>query len=108
MGCSYITSNSQIKIKEVDISGEVTQFHKSELNITNIVQVKSDDVLIINDLTKIEKVKKANNKSKSKTKNSRIIMNKKKVSSNSLETNFSGPIITLLRNKVDNYQRNKF
>ena len=106
MGCSYITSNSQIKIKEVDISGEVTQFHKSELNITNILQVKSDDVLIITDLKKIEKVKKANNKSK--TKNSRIIMNKKKVSSNSLETNFSGPIITLLRNKVDNYQRKKF
>ena len=35
-------------------------------------------------------------------------MNKKKVSSNSLETNFSGPIITLLRNKFDNYQRKKF
>ena len=106
MGCSYITSNSQIKIKEVDISGEVTHIHKSELNITNILQVKSDDVLIINDLKKIQKVKKANNKSK--TKNSRIIMNKKKVSSNSLETNFSGPIITLLRNKVNNYQRKKF
>ena len=106
MGCSYITSNSQIKIKEVDISGEVTQFHKSELNITNILQVKSDDILIIIDLKKIEKVKKANNKSK--TKNSRNIMNKKKVSSNNLETNFSRPIITLLRNKVDNYQRKKF
>ena len=106
MGCSYITSNSQIKIKEVDISGEVTQFHKSELNITNILQVKSDDVLIINDLKKIEKVKKANNKSK--IKNNKNIVNNKNKSSNSLETNFSGPIITLLRNKVDNYQRKKF
>ena len=106
MGCSYITSDSQIKIKEVDIIGEATQLHKSELNITNILQAKSDDILIVNDLKKIEKVKKANNKSK--TKNSRIIMNKKKVSSNSLETNFSGPIITLLRNKVDNHQRKKF
>ena len=106
MGCAYVSSKSQVKINEVDISGEDTKPHKNELNITNILQVKSDDVLIINDLKKIEKVKKANNKSK--TKNSRIIMNKKKVSSNSLETNFSGPIITLLRNKVNNYQRKKF
>ena len=106
MGCGFITNKSQVKINEVDISGEVTHIHKSELNITNILQVNSDDVLIINDLKKIEKVKKANNKSK--TKNSRIIMNKKKLSSNSLETNFSGPIITLLRNKVDNYQRKIF
>ena len=35
-------------------------------------------------------------------------MNKKIISSNSLETNFSGPIITLLRNKVNNFQRKKF
>ena len=106
MGCGFITNKSQVKINEVDISGEITKSHKNDLNITNFLQVKSDDILIINDLQKIGKVKKANNKSK--TKNSRNIMNKKKVSSNNLETNFSGPIITLLRNKVDNYQRKIF
>ena len=107
MGCAYITNNSQIKINEVDISGEATNIHKSDLNVTNFLHVKSDDdIVIVNDLKKIGKVKKVNNKSK--TKNIGNIMNKKIISSNSLETNFSGPIITLLRNKVDNYQRKKF
>jgi hypothetical protein len=32
MGCAYITNNSQIKINEVDISGEATNIHKSDLN----------------------------------------------------------------------------
>ena len=98
MGCGFITDNSQVKINEVDIIGEITKPHKSDLNITNILPVKSDDIVIVNDLKKIGKVKKTNNKSK----------NKKNISSNILETNFSGPIITLLRNKVDNFHRKKF
>ena len=106
MGCAYITSNYQVKINEVDISGEITKSHKNELNVTNILQVKSDDILIINDLKKIGKVKKMNNKSK--TKINKYIENKKNISANGLETKFSGPIITLLRNKVDNYHRKKF
>ena len=106
MGCAYITNKSQVKINEVDISGEATNPHKSDLNVTNFLNVKSDDIVIVNDLKKIGKVKKVNNKSK--TKNIKNIMNKKIISSNSLETNFSGPIITLLRNKVDNHQRKKF
>ena len=105
MGCSYITSKSQVKIKEVDISGEATKPHKNEVNITNFLQAKPDDIVIVNDLKKIEKVKKAKNRSKSK-KNKNIV--NKIISSNSLETNFSGPIITLLRNKVNNFQRKKF
>ena len=108
MGCGFITDNSQVKINEVDISGEITKPHKSDLNITNILPVKSDDIVIVNDLKKIGKVQKTNNKSKSKNKKYRDIVNKKNISSNSLETNFSGPIITLLRNKVDNFHRKKF
>jgi hypothetical protein len=104
MGCAYITNNCQVKINEVDISGEVTKPHKSELNVPNFLQEKSDDIVIVNDLRKIGKVKE----NKSRTKNNRNIMSKKYISSNSLETNFSGPIITLLRNKVNNYQRKKF
>ena len=105
MGCAYITNNSQVKINEIDIIGESTSPHKSDLNVTNFLHVKSDDIVIVNDLKKIGKVKKVNNKSKTKNIG---IMNKKIISSNSLETNFSGPIITLLRNKVDNHQRKKF
>ena len=105
MGCAYITNNCQVKINEVDISGEVTKPHKSELNVPNFLQVKSDDIVIVNDLKKIGNVKKEN---KSKAKNNRSVLKKIYISSNSLETNFSGPIITLLRNKVNNYQRKKF
>ena len=105
MGCAYITNKSQVKINEVDISGEATNPHKSDLNVTNFLNVRSDDIVIVNDLKKIGKVKKVNNKSKTKNIG---IMNKKIISSNSLETNFSGPIITLLRNKVNNFQRKKF
>ena len=35
------TNNYQIKIKEVDISGEVTKFHESELNIIHILMTSS-------------------------------------------------------------------
>ena len=105
MGCAYVSSKSQVKINEVDISGEATKPHKNQVNITNFLQAKPDDIVIVNDLKKIEKVKKAKNRSKSK-KNKNIV--NKIISSNSLETNFSGPIITLLRNKVNNFQRKKF
>ena len=106
MGCGFITNKSQVKINEVDISGEITKSHKNELNVTNLLLEKSEDIVIVNDLKKIGKVKKANNKSR--TKNIRNFLNKKNMSLNSLETNFSGPIITLLRNKVDNFQKKKF
>ena len=66
MGCSYITSKSQVKINEVDISGEATKPYKNEINVTNFLQEKSDDIVIVNDLKKIGKVKKANNKMKEK------------------------------------------
>ena len=105
MGCAYITSKSQVKINEVDISGEATKPHKNDLNVTNFLQEKSDDIVIVNDLKKIGKVKKANNKSRTKI-NKKFM--KKNMSLNSLETNFSGPIITLLRYKVDNFQKKKF
>ena len=104
MGCAFINNKSQIKVNEVDITGEATNPHKSYSNDTNILQVKSDDIIIINDLKKIGNLRKTSNKSKI---NNNII-NKKNKSSNNLEYNFSGPIINLLRNKVDNYQRKKF
>ena len=105
MGCAFINNKTQIKINEVDISGEATNPHKSDLNITNIMQVKSDDIVIIDDAKKIEKIKKNNKK---KTKVNKKIINRKNKSANNLEFKFSGPIITLLRNKVDNHQRKKF
>ena len=69
------------------------------------MQVKSDDIIIIDDVKKIEKIKKNN---KSKTKVNKNIINRKNKSANNLEFKYSGPIITLLRNKVDNHQRKKF
>ena len=106
MGCAFISNKSQIKINEVDISGENTNPHKSDSNVTNIVQVKSNDIVIIDEVKKVEKIK--TKKDKSKTKVNRKIMNKKIKSAKNLEFKFSGPIITLLRNKVDNHQRKKF
>ena len=106
MGCAFINNKTQIKINEVDISGEATNPHKSDLNVTKIVQLKSDDIIIIEDVKKVEKIKKKNNKSKAKV--NKNIINRKNKSANNLEFKFSGPIITLLRNKVDNHQRKKF
>ena len=108
MGCAFVTNNSQIKVNEVDINGEVTKSHKNDLNITNILEVKFDDISIVNEcnLKKLDKPKKPKNKSK--IKHNGINVKKKNKSSNNIEYNFSGPIITLLKNKVDNYQRKNF
>ena len=108
MGCAFISNKSQIKINEVDIIGENTNPHKSDSNVTNLVQVKSNDIVIIDEVKKVEKIKNKTKKDKSKTKVNRKIMNKKIKSAKNLEFKFSGPIITLLRNKVDNHQRKKF
>ena len=54
MGCAYVSSKSQVKINEVDISGEATKPHKNEVNITNFLQAKPDDIVIVNDLKKIK------------------------------------------------------
>ena len=79
MECAFINNKSQIKINEVDISGEAINPHKSNLSVTNIVQVKSDDIVIIDDIKKIEKIKKNN---KSKTKINKKIINRKNKSAN--------------------------
>ena len=107
MGCAFINHKSQIKINEVDINGEKTNPHKSDLNITNIVQVKSNGIVIIDNEKKVEKIKTKTKNNKSKTKVNIKNISKKNKSANNLEFKFSGPIITLLRNKVDNHQRKK-
>ena len=109
MGYAFINHKSQIQMNEVDINGEATNPHKRDLNVTNIVQVKSDDIVLIDSAKKSEKIQKKNNKIKTKTRKkiNNNIINRKIRSSNNLEYNFSGPIISLLRNKVDNYNRNK-
>ena len=109
MGCAFINNKTQIQMNEVDISGEATNPHENDLNVTNILQVKSDDIVIIDSAKKSEKIQKKNDKSKTKIKKktNNNIINRKIRSANNLEYNFSGPIISLLRNKVDNYNRKK-
>jgi hypothetical protein len=107
MGCAFINNKSQIKINEVDINGEKANPHKSDLNVTSIDQVKSDDIVIIDNEKKVKKTKTKTKTNKSKTKLNRKNVSEKNKSANNLEFKFSGPIITLLRNKVDNHQRKK-
>lgn len=98
MGCACL-SNVEIKTKYVDISEEQTKVHHNELiNNSNIFTTKiSDDIF---------KVKNCNLKSTEKPIKKLINKNFKSIDSNKTKSyDLSGPIITLLKNRVDNYQR---
>ena len=100
MGCACIVKNVEIKTKDIniDLSGEQTKTHKldSTVNINIFEKEISDDIF---------QIKKSKfNSSKHKRHLNKLISN----SIESKKTNdqvLSGPIITLLKSRVENYHR---
>ena len=98
MGCACL-SNIEIKTKYVDISEEQTKVHyNGQINNSNIFTSKiSDDIF---------KVKNCNLKNTEKPIKKLINKNSESIHSNKTKSyDLSGTIITLLKNRVDNYQR---
>ena len=102
MGCAYV-KKTNIKTKDIDLSGEITKPHHNEISNDLTIAPKKESTDIIN-------IKKFNfEESKNSNENIKKV-NKKRISkskslNNMNEFKFSGPIISLLRNKVDNYQK---
>ena len=105
MGCAYI-EKIDIKTKDLDLlNGQITNPHRKEINNDSSISPKKVSSKIYN----IEKFKFRNlEKTKNIKENNKIKEIKRK--SNSLnnlnEIRFSGPIISLLKNKVDNHKKN--
>ena len=106
MGCAYV-KKIDIKTKDIDLSGEITKPHHNEVSNDLIIAPKKESNEIINiekfNFRNLEKPKKNSNENKKKENKKRI--SKSKSSNNMNEFKFSGPIISLLKNKVDNYQK---
>ncbi len=100
MGCPCLARNVEIKTKDIniDLTGEQTNTNKldSNMNINIFKKEISDNIL---------EIKKSKfNSFKHKKHLNKLISN----SIESKKTNdqvFSGPIITLLKSRVDNYHR---
>ena len=105
MGCAYV-QKTDIKTNDIDlISGEITKPHRNEVN--NDLSISSKKVS--NEIFNIEKFNFRNlEKSKNPKDNNKIkkITRKSKSLNNLNELQFSGPIISLLKNKVDNQRKN--
>ena len=106
MGCAYV-KKIDIKTKDIDLSGEITKPHYNEANNNLIIAPKKESTDTINiakfNFRNLEKPKKNSNENKKKENKKKI--SKSKSLNNMNEFKFSGPIISLLRNKVDNYQK---
>ena len=105
MGCAYI-KKADIKIKDVDLlSGEDTKPHRKEVNNDLNISPKKVSNEIFNrekfNLKNLEKSKNTKESNKAKQ-----IARKSKSLNNLNEIQFSGPIISLLKNKVVNYKKN--
>ena len=101
MGCAYV-KKIDIKKKDVDLSGEITKAHFNEVNINLRIEPKKETGEIMN-------IEKFNFRNLEKSNNSNHVSKKTIIKSISVknvnEFKFSGPIISLLKNKVDNYQK---
>ena len=106
MGCAYI-KKTDIKTKEVDLlSGEVTKAHRNEVNnniYTSPKKVSSETFNI--EKFNFRNLEKSKNNTNDKNKVKKAARKSKSLS-NLNEVQFSGPIISLLKNKVDNYRNN--
>ena len=102
MGCGYV-KKLDIKTKDIDLSGENTKPHSKEVNNDfSIAPLKEAGQLTINiEKFNFRNLEKSNNSNQISMKN----LSKFRSSINVNEFNFSGPIISLLKNKVDNYQK---
>ena len=106
MGCAYV-KKLDIKTKDIDLSGEITKAHYNESNNNLVITQKKESTDIINiekfNFRNLEKSKNSNDNNKVNKK----IVSKSKSLNNMNEFKFKGPIISILRNKVDNYQNKK-
>ena len=102
MGCGYV-KKLDIKTKDIDLSGEITKPHSNEAYKYFIIAPQKEADQFVN-------IEKFNFRNLEKSNSSNQISEKKFSKTCSLinvnELNFSGPIISLLKNKVDNYQKN--
>ena len=108
MGCAYV-KKIDIKTKDIDLSGEITKPHYNEANNNLIIAPKKESTDTINiakfNFRNLEKPKKNWNENTNKLNKKRV--SKSKSLNNMNEFKFKGPIISILRNKVDNYQNKK-
>ena len=107
MGCAYV-KKIDIKKKDVDLSGEITKTHFNEVNINLRIEPKKETGEIMNiEKFNFRNLEKSNNSNKNIKVNkiNQKIFSKSKSLTNVNEFKFSGPIISLLKNKVDNYQK---
>ena len=108
MGCAYV-KKIDIKTKDIDLSGEITKPHYNEANNNLIISPKKESTNTINiakfNFRNLEKPKKNSIENTNKANKNRV--SKSKCLNNMDEFKFNGPIISILRNKVDNYQNKK-
>ena len=101
MGCGYV-KKLDIKTKDIDLSGEITKPHCNEVNNDFSIAPQKEAGQLIN-------LEKFNFRNLEKSNNSNHVSKKTIIKSISVknvnEFKFSGPIISLLKNKVDNYQK---
>ena len=96
MGCAFVSKKQLISSKDVDLNF-TTPYFKETNDTVNINNTLSGEVLQIKPSTK-------------KTSKINIVKEKEKEDinvNNSTKQNFSGPIITMLKRKVDNYKKAK-
>ncbi len=105
MGCANI-KKTYVKTKDVDLlSGELIKpLQKDVNNILNASPKKASSEIFNNEKFNYKNLEKSKNtKKNNKTKQ---IVSKPKSLNNLNEIHFSGPIISLLKNKVDIYKKN--
>ena len=108
MGCAYV-KKIEIKTKDIDLSGEITKPHCNESNNDINIALKKKSSEIINlkkfNFRNLDKSKNPNNENNENNNVNKKRISKSKSLNNMNEFKFSGPIISLLKNKVDNYQK---
>ena len=108
MGCAYV-KKIEIKTKDVDLSGEITKAHCNESNndLNIALQKKTSEIINVEkfNFRNLDKSKNPNNENNENNKINKKRISKSKSLNNMNEFKFSGPIISLLKNKVDNYQK---
>ena len=105
MGCSLISKDSNIKSSEVDLKTDLTKLSQTiKANDTKIENVNDSDNIIIIKNCSFKNNKKAQ---LSKIKNFKVYHSTKifKID-NSEKMEISGPIFNFLKKNVDNYKKN--
>ena len=108
MGCACVTKIKEIYPKDIDLTEEQTNTHlneiSNEISNINISKKTMDKIIKVKkcDLMNQKEINNSNNKKKKCKSNKSIIIN------NSTHYDYSGPIITLLKSRVENYHKKKF